>query len=185
MNTEQGQLSALSAISTVAELGLELDGRRAYLIPFKNEVTLIIGYKGLVELVLRNDDISHIHSDKVCENDVFKYNKGVVEEHIIDFSKPRGKAYAYYSMVVFENGKEKAEVLQLEEVELIRSRAPGKNSEAWRDNFDEMAKKTAFRRCCKWVTLPQKAQDAITHEDKEYIDITPRQSKFEKLEIRG
>jgi recombination protein RecT len=185
MQSETGKLSALSAITTVAELGLELDGRRAHLIPFKNEITLVVDYKGLVELVMRNKDIVSIHADVVCENDIFNYSKGIVQDHIINFKEARGKVYAVYAVVTFTNGSEKAEVMTFDEVEKIRLNAPGKNSDPWTKWWNEMAKKTVFKRLCKWLPLPAKAQDAITHDDNEYINVTPVKSKFETLQLKG
>ena len=42
---------------------------RAHLIPYGNEVTLILDYKGLLELVRRSGDVVSIRSELVCEND--------------------------------------------------------------------------------------------------------------------
>src|SRR4029077_17805722 len=46
--------SFFKCLLELSAMGLEPDGRRAYLIPYKDECTLIIGYMGIAELVRRN-----------------------------------------------------------------------------------------------------------------------------------
>lgn len=186
--TPQGKTSILAAFMTCAELGIETDGRRAHLIPFKNgkggyDITLIIDYKGVAELVMRSGLVSNIHADKVCENDVFEVNKGRIEKHVPDYKKPRGKAYAYYCNILFKDGSEKCEIMTLDEIEKISQRSKAvqnynrktKDGEwaaetPWQTDFDEMAKKTVFKRCSKWVPLSPEVRDAIAKDDEEFED---------------
>lgn len=165
LNTPQGKASLMSAFMRCAEIGIEPDGRRAHLIPYGNEVTLIIDYKGLVEIVQRTGAITSIHADKVCDNDVFTFDRGELKAHTIDYRQPRGNAYAYYCLVRFKDGTEKCEVMTKEEVESIRKRSKAGNSGPWVTDFDEMAKKTVFRRCSKWLPMPTEAKDAIEADD--------------------
>ena len=46
--------SLLQCLMELSAIGLEPDGRRAHLIPFKDQCTLIIDYKGIAELIRRN-----------------------------------------------------------------------------------------------------------------------------------
>ena len=56
--------SFINCMMTLSQLGLEPDGRRAHLIPYENrnagtcECTLIIDYKGFVDLVYRSGSVS-------------------------------------------------------------------------------------------------------------------------------
>jgi|BioPla2DNA2_1021312.scaffolds.fasta_scaffold13307_3 recombination protein RecT len=162
------QASVLNCLLSLSALGLEPDGRLAHLVPFENrkarrvDCTLIIDYKGLVELVMRTGRVSNIHADKVCENDVFEYDRGEVKKHTIDLRHPRGDAYAYYCLVRFKDGTERCEVMSKDEVEAVRKLSRAANSGPWVDHFDEMAKKTCFRRCSKW--LPHSAELAKAME---------------------
>ena len=70
--------SIINCLMDCATLGLEPDGRRAHLIPYKTECKLILDYKGLVELVFRTGLVSKIQADVVCENDQFSYNFGEI-----------------------------------------------------------------------------------------------------------
>lgn len=163
--------SFMKCIMDLAAVGIEPDGRRAHLIPFWNnklkvmECQLILDYKGLAELVMRSGIVANIHADVVCENDVFRYNKGEVQEHEINFRKPRGEVYAVYAMIRFKDGTEKADAMNVEEIEAIRSRSKSGQSGPWVTDWNEMAKKTVFRRLSKWLTLSPEFRDAIEKED--------------------
>lgn len=173
--TKEGQLSLVQAFKTCAELGIEPDNRRAYLIPYNNDIKLIIDYKGIVELAMRSNFVSSIHADKVCENDDFEYNIGVIEKHRIDFKKPRGDVYAYYAIVTFKDGTKKYEVMSKDDVELIKERSSAwKNFERkgimcpWNTDYDEMAKKTVFKRLAKWIPQSPELRQAIAYDDEDY-----------------
>jgi recombination protein RecT len=160
--------SVLACLIKCAELGLEPDGRRAHLIPFKDTCTVIIDYKGIAELAMRSGTVSYIHADKICDQDIFEYNKGKVDRHSIDFRKDRGKAYAYYCIIVMKDSTEKAEVMTLAEIEGIRKRSKAGDSGPWVTDFDEMAKKTVFRRASKWVTLSPELRASEDLEDEDH-----------------
>jgi recombination protein RecT len=149
---------------TCSELGLEPDGRRAHLIPFGDTCTLIIDYKGIVELAMNSGTVSSIFSQIVCENDEFTYKTGEIE-HNINFRQPRGKMYAVYCIIKFKDGGQHTEVMTLEDVNRIRARSKAANKGPWVTDFDEMAKKTVFRRGSKWVKLSPEVQDALDRED--------------------
>lgn len=163
--------SFFNALLTLSQFGLEPDGRNAHLIPFENrkrncvECQLIIDYKGLVDLAMRSGLIANIHADKICEADVFEFDRGEIKTHKVDFRKPRGMAYAYYCLVRFKDGSEKCEVMSKEDVESIRARSRAKDSGPWVSDFDEMGKKTCFRRLSKWLQLSSEFRDALDKDD--------------------
>jgi recombination protein RecT len=168
---ECSQTSIFTSLLTCAQLGLQLDGREAHLVPFWEKdagqgkggyvCQLIPDYKGLVRLVLQSEAVSFIHADVVREHDDFEYDRGQILRHKIDFKKSRGEIYAVYAFVKFKDGGEKAEVMSREDVELIRNGSPGKDAKAWRNNWGEMAKKTVFKRLTKWTPLSAPASEAV------------------------
>lgn len=189
------QESMFSCLLKLSQYGLEPDGRRAYLIPFdvkkKNgsqwvvdhtDATLIVGYQGLAELVMRSGLVSNIHADVICENDTFDYDKGFITTHRIDFRKPRGEAYAAYAVVRFKDGTEKCEVMSKEDILRIRDGSQGWQSfqkgYAKQSPWDpknpgserEMWKKTCFRRLSKWVPLSAEIREAAELDDDQ-VDI--------------
>lgn len=175
IQTTEGRASMAAAFMKCAELGIEPDGRRAYLIPYKNDVQLIIDYKGIAELAMRSGYIANIHADKVCDNDDFEYNVGVIEKHKINFKNPRGEAYAYYAIVTFKDGTKKCEVMSKGEVDAIKERSAAwgawmkwKKVCPWNTDYDEMAKKTVFKRLAKWIPQSPELQKAIDLDNDDY-----------------
>lgn len=168
IQTQQGRLSVAEQFMKCAELGIEPDGRRAYLIPYKNEVQLIIDYKGIAELAMRSGKISNIHADKVCENDEFEYNVGMIEKHRIDFKRERGNTYAYYAIVTFKDGTKECEVMSKADIDKIRLRSKSANNGPWVTDYDEMAKKTVFRRLSKWLPLSPEMQKVLDIDDEDF-----------------
>lgn len=175
------RMSFFKCLMDLAALGIEPDGRRAHLIPYKRkdretqqeylECQLIIDYKGLAELVYRSGMVSTLHADVVCENDLFKYDRGEIKEHVIDFKKPRGKAYAAYAICRFKDGGEKCEVMNYDEIEGIRKRSKSGNVGPWVTDRHEMDKKTVFRRLSKWLPISAEVRDAFEKDDDQLAPI--------------
>ncbi len=60
--------------------------------------------------------------------------------------------------------------MSIEDVEKIRSRSRSGNSGPWVTDFDEMAKKTVFRRHSKWLPLSPELRDKIEKDDEPLTD---------------
>jgi recombination protein RecT len=188
--------SVLRCLMDLSALGLEPDGRRAHLIPYKRnqkdggrwvttlECQLIVDYKGIVELVLRSGDVSRIHADVVCENDDFEFDRGAITRHRIDLRKPRGKVYAAYCVILMKDGNEVTQVLSRDEIEAVRARSKAKDSGPWVTDWNEMAKKTAFRRASKWVRwssedLRDQLNRAEEVEEEPYVKAAPEEASID------
>lgn len=157
--------SVMKCLLDCAAFGLEPDGRRAHLIPYGRDCTLILDYKGIVELVRRSGDVSSIHADVVCDADTFEHSMGQVTKHTFDLRKPRGAMYAAYALVMLKDGTQQAAIMGRDEVEAIRKRSRAGSSGPWVTDFNEMAKKTAFRRLSKWLTLSPEVRDVLDRDD--------------------
>jgi recombination protein RecT len=159
------------------------------LIPYKDQCTLIIDWKGLAELAMRSGIIAKLHADIVCENDVFDFDMGEIRSHKIDFRKPRGEMYAAYAMAVTKDGPVFVAVLNRDEIDAIMKRSQGykaaiqyNKSHPWLTDYNEMAKKTAFRRLAKWLPLSAEFRDALDKDDDMVIpererDVTPKAAR--------
>jgi recombination protein RecT len=181
------QESVFGCLMDCAALGIEPDGRRAHLIPYGNKATLIIDYKGLIELARRSGEVSLWRAELVCENDVFVYSKGEVTKHEIDFRKPRGPVFAVYSYVRFKDGTEDYEPMELSEIEAIKERSPAwQNFKRygttcpWNTDENEMRKKTCIRRHSKRLPLSAEFRDALDKDGDKFddvVDATPRDDR--------
>ena len=138
------QESVFNALLNLSAMGLEPDGRRAHLIPYGRECTLIVDYKGLVELVRRSGDVAEIHTDVVCAGDIFEHNKGRIERHTFDLQEKRGEPYAAYAEVTFKGGGEQAVIMSFDEIEAIRKASRGANQSPWRDHLERNGEEDGF-----------------------------------------
>ena len=183
LTTQQGQISISKAFMKCAEVGLEPNGRDAHLIPYKNDIQLILDYKGIIKLCRRSGEISNIIAETVCEKDEFAYEDGVIH-HKIDFHlEDRGPAYAWYVKVVFKDGTVQSKVMGKAEIEAARRRSKAGNNGPWQTDYNEMAKKTVFKNLSKWLPMAYELLDKAIQFDNEEergpIDVTPKTSRFD------
>ena len=181
LSSPQGKISLSKAFMKCAEVGLEPNGRDAHLIPYQNDIQLILDYKGIVKLCRRSGEIANIIAETVHEKDEFAYEDGIIH-HKIDFHlDDRGPAYAWYVKVVFKDGTIQTKVMGRSEIEAIRKRSKAKNG-PWQTDYDEMAKKTVFKNLSKWLPMAyEPLEQAIQYDnedEREPIDVTPK-SRFE------
>lgn len=168
--------SFMRCLLDLSALGLEPDGRRAHLIPYGNQCTLIIDWKGLAELAMRSGEIDKLHADIVCESDVFHYDLGEVKAHTVNWKEDRGEMYAAYAMAVTKTGEKFFAVMTKAEIEAIRKRSKAGSNGPWVTDFAEMAKKTVFRRLSKWLPLSAEFRDAQEKDGDALAerDVTPK-----------
>ena len=146
--------SFAGALLTSAALGLEpgINGE-AYLVPYKRECQLIIGYQGYAKLFWQNPLARHLDAQAVYEADDFDYAYGT--EPFLRH-KPakgdRGKVIAYYAVATLSTGGSSFVVLTPDEVKKLRGGKVGTSG-----NIDDpmkwMERKTALRQLIK--TLPR------------------------------
>jgi recombination protein RecT len=163
--------STLGAIMESAQLGLEIDPRGlAYLVPYGNKCTLIIGYKGLMDLAYRSEKIRNIYAELVFESDEFSIELGSERKlhHRVDPLKPRsGNIICAYAVAEFRNGGSHFEWVQSWEwLKRQRVSAAGKRgSGPWKEWEEEMIKKTAIRKLCKYLPLSPEVQRAVVMDE--------------------
>jgi len=159
--------SLMKCLLDCSAMGIEPDNRRAYLIPYGREATLIVSYMGLIELIRRSGDVTSIRAETVCENDAFSWRDGQVS-HEIDWRKPRGAMQAVYAEAIMKSGEKQTAVMTKEEVEAIRKKSKASGSSPWTEHFDEMAKKTAVRRLSKMMPLSSEIMEHVAKDDEQF-----------------
>jgi len=160
------------SVLTSAQLGLQIGvNGQAYLLPYKKECQLIIGYQGLIELCYRSGKIDSISADVVCENDKFTYKQGIEQtlEHIPNLKGDRGAPYAVYAIARIKDSKIPVfVVLNKDEVNKIKKSSPsaGTSFSPWNGEFvSEMWKKTAIRRLVKLLPKSVEIDHAVQFEN--------------------
>lgn len=154
-----------SAISDSAQFGLII-GLTGHLVPYGKEATLLIDYKGLLDMAYRNERVASIDCDVICENDEFSYTKGDKPNltHKPNL-RERGKPYAAYAIAWLKDSDRPIfVVLSNDEIEKVRDSSRAGKSGPWVDWWEEMAKKTALKRLCKIIPKSIELQSALSFE---------------------
>lgn len=159
--------SLLGAVMLSAQLGLEPGPLgHCYFVPYKNQVTFIIGYKGIIDLARRSGNIESLVARTVHENDEFEYEYGL-EDRL--FHKPvltnRGHAIAYYAVAKYVGGGHTFLVMSREDVEQHRARSAAKNSGPWQSDYDAMARKTVIRAMAAFLPLSVEAARGLVQDE--------------------
>ena len=149
--------SILTSVMEACQLGLEPNAISGlgYLIPYGNKCQFIPGYKGYIKLALQSGSVSSIWARVVKENDLFEYEEGdnpfIRHKPCIDGGA--GKAIAVYAIAKKTNGDKQFEVMSFADVEDIRKKSSSGKFGPWKDDWNQMAKKTAVKQLCKYLEL--------------------------------
>jgi len=167
-------ISVLDAMTKCAELNL-MPGTlgSVWLIPFDNRKTgncecqFILGYRGMMALARRSGDISTITAEVVKNGDEFEFEHGLESKFR---HRPRcinGASVTHvWAMAKFKDGSHQLVVMTKQEVDSIRGRSRASNFGPWQTDYEEMAKKTALRRLCKYLPLEPDTEAAIAEVDR-------------------
>lgn len=169
--------SLLHCVLAAAELGLEPGGAlgQFYLVPFKGVATPIIGYRGLLELARRSGQISSIRAVVVYAKDTFKLTEGIEQTivHERHLGGDPGPLVYVYAVAKLKDGSVQVEVMSKAQVDAIRARSRSGSGERspWNTDYEEMAKKTVFRRLAKWLPLSsERFEKALELDNGDYVD---------------
>lgn len=158
--------SVFASIIIASQLGLEPGVMgQCYLIPYKDECQLQIGYQGLIELVRRSGKVTRVEAHVVHSNDEFDYSVGLTTTltHKPVLDGDPGEPRLAYAVAEFNGGGFHVEVMTRSQIERIRDRSQnvisakkyGKKT-PWDTDEEEMWRKTLIRRICKF--LPKSAE---------------------------
>lgn len=153
--------SLFGAVIQCAQLGLEPGGpmRQAYLVPYKSECQLILGYGGMVTLANRGGAVRNIMPRAVFKGDRFDYRFGLdaALEHVPSGGADRSPSDMthVYAVVVFNDGTKEFDVMTRAEVDAIKARSPAARRAGgpWDTDYVPMALKTVIRRVFKYIPV--------------------------------
>lgn len=174
--------SFFGAILQCAQLGLEPGSAlgHAYMIPRKRkdgsyEVTLQIGYQGMLDLVERDGRLT-IEANLVFSNELFDIDLGTDAKivHKPCLTGDRGSLLGAYAIARYKDGGKKFRFISIDEIEEAKKAAKIKDFSPWNTHYNEMARKTAVRRLYKM--LPKSTEIARVLELEDKIDIDEPQN---------
>lgn len=167
--------SLMGGLMQAAQLGLEPNTPlgQAYLIPYKNkgvlECQFQVGYKGMLDLAYRSENMQTVQAYVVYQNDKFEYELGLDPKlkHIPATSN-RGEAIYVYAVFKTSNGGYGFEVMSIDDVKehgKKYSKSFSSQYSPWTTNFEEMAKKTAIKKVLKYAPLKTEFATAIAVDE--------------------
>lgn len=163
------QQSFLGSVIQCAQLGLEPGNSlgHAYLLPYGNQVQLIIGYRGMIDLARRSGQIVSLSARAVREKDEFDYRLGLHEDltHKPCEEEDAGEVTHVYAVARLRDGGVQFEVMSRGQVEAVRSQSKAGKSGPWVSHWEEMAKKTVIRRLFKYLPVSVEIQRAVTLDE--------------------
>lgn len=161
--------SVIGGVLEIATLGLEPGVLgQAWMIPFKNkgklEATVVIGYRGLMELARRSGQVGPIEHAVVYEKDHFDWMKGTDSylRYKTADEDDRGRFVAAWAQATIRGfTKPQFEVMLAREIVKIRDNAPSAKASTspWKTDEEAMWRKTVLRRLCKF--LPSKRESPL------------------------
>lgn len=172
------------AVLDCAALGLFPDALgRAYLVPYGKTCQLIIGYKGLIDLMYRSDRIDMIQVGAVHVGDRWVYERGMHPklEHT-PCDKPGDLTHVYTLVHLKGCGMPSIEVMSKREVDAIRSRSRSGNNGPWKTDYEAMAIKTCIRKHSKVLPMSSELAAALdTDANHDPIDPNAAASVPERM----
>lgn len=180
--------SLLGALMLSAQLGLEPGPLgHVYFVPFKKQVTFIVGYRGMIDLARRSEKLSGIRAATVYEGDGFDYEeraRGPYLVHREASPDERGEVVCYYGHATIVRGTPLVKRLWPSDVEAARKRSPAARSGSgpWLTDFEAMAWKTCVRRMAPWLPMTVQAGRAIEVDESPVIELADGEVQTKTVE---
>lgn len=167
-------VSIARALVESAQLGLEPTGLLggAYLVPRGGKATLLVGYKGLVQLAMRSQLVQRVEARVVRAKDQFEYGYGLDPylRHVPSQDADPGDYTGAYAVIFYRDGSRQFDYMSIAEIELIRKRSSAGTSGPWVTDYAEMCKKTPLRRLMKMAPLTVEVAAKLDELDPEVIE---------------
>ena len=186
--------SVLKSMMESARYGLEPNSplSEAALIPFGQECTFLIEYRGMMKLAWNTGLIKTLDYDKVCEGDEFDYSKGsngLSFHHRPSLSASRGEGSIYYAYAELKHGGTAFQVMTRDDIVAHAkqfSRGYSSKSSPWQTDFDAMAYKTVIRQLCDKKLPKSTTENGILMNEAAHIDDfveEPRHTVMQEKEL--
>lgn len=174
--------SLLAACTKCAADGLIPDGREAALVIFNQKVkregretwVQSVQYMPMLVGVLKrarnSGEIAGIIVNVVHEADEFIQRpddfERPIEHRPPKLGKPRGKPVGAYALVKLKDGTVQHEVMDISQIEQVRAVSRSAQAGPWVTFWDQMARKTVFRRLSKYLPMSAEADELMRRDDE-------------------
>lgn len=155
----QNPQALLRVVVQAAQLGLEIGGPlgEAYPVPFKDDISLIIGYRGLCKLARQSGDIASIECRAVYEGDHIevKYGTETQIDHVPKIDGDPGRLFGAYAVIHLKEPGTRPliEYMTRTQIEHVKGKSRSAKSGPWVTDEAEMWRKTPLRRLMKYAPM--------------------------------
>ena len=160
---EPASILTSAAKAAILNLPIEPSLGFAYIVPFKNDATFILGYKGYIQLAIRTSAYDAINATEIYEGEQVVENR-LTGEITLNGKRSGDEVIGYAAYFRLNNGFEKYKYMSVDDIHKhakTYSKSYGNQRSAWTTNFDDMGKKTVIRQLLsKYGLLSINMQDA-------------------------
>lgn len=188
--------SIFNAAATAATLDLPINNNLgfAWIVPYAGKALFQLGYKGFIQLAQRSGQFKSISATPIFEGQLVSENP--LTGYEFDFKvKKSNIPIGYVAYFKLLNGYEATLYMTIDELkEHGKKYSKTFNNGVWQTNFDAMATKTVLKLLLsRFAPLSIEMQTAINVDqavvndnntvDVEYVDNTPVDKEFERLQL--
>ncbi len=171
-------ITFLTSYATAAQLGLQPNSPlgHCYLLPFLNkgirQVQLMLGYKGMLDIARRSNQLKSISAHVVYKDDEFYISLGlnptITHTPNLNGTREDDQIIMVYAVAHLNNDGVQFEYLTIKDV--LRAQRSAKNASGeyspWRTDFAEMCKKTAIRKLFKCLPVSLEVAGILNKDEK-------------------
>lgn len=184
----------IRTLMKAAILGLDPLRGECYAIPYKQDCTMQISYRGEQKLISQHAvrPIKNLYAEVIRDGDFIEYGTNETGRYITHKPLPLNNAdvIGAFARVDYQDGGVDYEVMSKADIESVRtnfSKMP--NGDPWKKSYPEMCKKTVLRRLCKHIDIQfETAEMSQAFETESDFDVNKKPEKpvvpnvFEKEE---
>ena len=183
--------SIFNACQKAAQDGLILDGREAALVQFKNTCTYMPMVAGILKKLRNSGQLSTITAQTVHNTDHFSFTPAMedVPNHKPDWFGERGSMVGVYAVAKMKDGGVIVEIMNMEQINKVKSVSRASNNGPWKEWPEEMAKKSVLRRIAKYLPSSSDIDQVFEHDNENYqfepepSEPAPKKTKTRAAEV--
>lgn len=145
-----------------AIMNLDIGMGEGYIVPYGNDLQFMPSYRGDKLTIMRYSvrKVRDVHAYLVHEGDMFEATQHTDSWEWTFKPKPfsKDKMIGAFAYVTFEDGGNRLEMMNAEELEAARKQSKASNSPAWNKFSGEMYRKVILHRVCKHIDIDLNAE---------------------------
>jgi recombination protein RecT len=159
--------SVFNALMKCAQDGLIPDNREAAIVKYGQVATYMPMVYGLIKRMRNSGEVKSVNAYIVYANDVFDYEiiNGVQNfRHKPCLEAERGEMILTYAVITLADGTPHVEVMMRADIEKARNAGKASQGPAWKNWYEEMAKKTVIHRAAKRVPTSSDVEKLLARD---------------------